>query len=87
MATVLEELFREQGPVNELLCDNSATFRSYKLVELCRQWNIRQRFRAAYRPSGNGIVKTETYSACFAEMIAAAYRSLREEWAFFNVVC
>ncbi|XP_043247110.1 uncharacterized protein LOC122394343 [Amphibalanus amphitrite] len=57
VATVLEELFRERGPVDELLCDNSTTFRSYKLAELCRQWNIRQRFRAAYRPSGNGIVE------------------------------
>ena len=57
VATVLEELFRERGPVAEVLCDNSTAFRSQRLAALCRQWNVRQRFRAAYRPSGNGIVE------------------------------
>ena len=57
ITAVLEELFRERGPVAEVLCDNSAAFRSHKLATLCRQWNVRQRFRAAYRPSGNGIVE------------------------------
>ena len=57
VSAVLEELFRERGPVDEVLCDNSTAFRSQKLATLCRQWNVRQRFRAVYRPSGNGIVE------------------------------
>ncbi len=57
VAAVLEELFRERGPVGELLMDNGASFRSYLLAELCRRWNVKRRFRAAYRPAGNGIVE------------------------------
>ena len=53
----LEQIFRERGPPNELLMDNSMSFRSKQLKELCEKWGVRQRFRGAYRPSGNGIVE------------------------------
>lgn len=53
----LEEIFRERGPPDELLMDNGTAFRSYSVAELCNRWNVRRRFRAAYRPAGNGIVE------------------------------
>ncbi|KAK3883179.1 hypothetical protein Pcinc_012488 [Petrolisthes cinctipes] len=37
--------------------DNSTAFRSHQFAEACREWNITRRFRAAYRPSGNGIAE------------------------------
>ena len=54
---VLEEIFRERGPVVELLMDNGASFRSQLLVDLCKRWNVQRYYRAAYRPSGNGIAE------------------------------
>jgi transposase InsO family protein/ribonuclease HI len=53
----LDEVFRERGPPEELLMDNSTSFHSYPVATLCEKWNVRRRFRAAYRPSGNGIVE------------------------------
>jgi len=53
----LDEIFRERGPPEELLMDNSATFHSKRMETLCEQWNIVRRYRAAHRPSGNGIVE------------------------------
>ena len=37
--------------------DNSTVFRSAVLKEALDRWKVRQFFRAAYRPSGNGIVE------------------------------
>lgn len=54
---ILDELFRERGPVDELLSDNGLGFRSFPVAELCRQWNVIQLFRCAYRPEGNGIIE------------------------------
>ena len=53
----MDEIFRERGPPDELLVDNSTAFRSRRLEELCEVWRVRRRFRAAYRPAGNGIVE------------------------------
>ncbi len=52
-----EEIFRERGPPWQLLLDNSATFRGTALQSLCTKWGVDLVFRAAYRPSGNGIVE------------------------------
>lgn len=52
-----ERVFEEYGPPKELLLDNATTFRSHQLAELCREWSVNILFRAAYRPSGNGIVE------------------------------
>ena len=57
VAAVFEQVFRERGPPTELLLDNSATFRSEVLTDLCKCWAVRRSFRCAYRPSGNGIVE------------------------------
>ena len=53
----VESLFAEHGPPQELLLDNSAAFHSRMLEQLCDDWNVYRRFRAAFRPSGNGIAE------------------------------
>ncbi|MEL6804156.1 MAG: DDE-type integrase/transposase/recombinase, partial [Bacteroidota bacterium] len=53
----LHEIFLERGPPDELLMDNSTAFRSKQVGDLCREWNVSRQYRAAYRPSGNGIVE------------------------------
>ena len=57
IATVLNSVFLERGPVDEILMDNGTAFRSELLERMMNSWNVRQFFRAAYRPSGNGIVE------------------------------
>ena len=37
--------------------DNGTVFHSEILWKMLDKWNIRQYYRAAYRPSGNGIVE------------------------------
>lgn len=41
----------------EILLDNSAAFRLRELASMCYEWGVRLRFRAAYRPLGNGIIE------------------------------
>ena len=57
VGTILNEVFLERGPVDEVLMDNSTVFRSGSLKVVFDRWNVRRYFRAAYRPSGNGIVE------------------------------
>jgi len=57
IAGVLNGVFLEHGPVEEVLSDNGTAFRSETLRRTMAWWNVRQYFRAAYRPSGNGIVE------------------------------
>lgn len=54
---VVEEVFMERGPVEEVLVDNGTSFRSEVFRDLCAKWNVGLYFRAAYRPSGNGIIE------------------------------
>ena len=37
--------------------DNGPAFKSEAFKEVCDKWGVRQFFRAAYRPSGNGVVE------------------------------
>ena len=53
----MEAVFRERGAPDEVLCDNGKSFRSVSFFDLCEKWAIRIHFRAAYQPSGNGIVE------------------------------
>ena len=57
IARTLNEIFLERGPVEEVLMDNGTAFRSRVMKEMLDKWNISRYFRAAYRPSGNGIVE------------------------------
>ena len=57
VAEILDGIFLERGPVDELLLDNSTVFRSAVLKEMLDRWKVKRFFRAAYRPSGNGIVE------------------------------
>jgi transposase InsO family protein len=54
---VLEAVFQERGPPEEILLDNGASFRSKEIEDLCRKWGVKRMFRCAYKPSGNGIVE------------------------------
>lgn len=53
----LGQVFRERGPVRELLLDNATAFRSDLFTRFLESWKVRPYYRAAYRPSGNGIVE------------------------------
>ena len=53
----LQQLVIERGPFAELLLDNSTAFRSAAVRQFATTWGISLRFRAAYAPSGNGIVE------------------------------
>ncbi|XP_045136504.1 uncharacterized protein LOC123519337 [Portunus trituberculatus] len=57
IAQILNDIFLERGPVSELLMDNATVFRSVLIEDISNKWNIKRLFRAAYRPSGNGIVE------------------------------
>ena len=57
IARLLNEIFLERGPVEEVLMDNGTAFRSRVMKEMLDKWNVGRYFRAAYRPSGNGIVE------------------------------
>ena len=56
ISRMLHEIFLERDPVDEVLMDNGAAFRSQALKDMLDKWNVRRYFRAAYRLSGNGIV-------------------------------
>ena len=53
----LLEVFRERGPPEQLLLDNAAVFKSRRFIDFCERWGVSVNYRAAYRPSGNGIVE------------------------------
>ena len=57
IASILNEIFLQRGPVEELMMDNATVFRSELLKRALDNWSVRRFFRAAYRPSGNGIVE------------------------------
>ena len=52
----LKVLFYEHGPPAEILTDNTA-FQSSLLKTFLDEWRVWLRFRCAYVPSGNSIVK------------------------------
>ena len=54
VVSILNEMFLERGPVDEMLMENSAVFRSEAMGEFMEKWRVRPFFRAAYRPNGNG---------------------------------
>ena len=77
-----EKVFLEFGPPDELLLDNSATFKSELLVAMCRRWSVKIRYRAAYRASGNGVV--ERHHRTVKRMAARAGTSVLEAAFYYN---
>jgi len=53
----LESIFYERGPVRELLMDNATSFRAEETRNMLERWGVMSIYRAAWRPSGNGIVE------------------------------
>ena len=53
----INSLFYERGPVDEVLMDNAAAFKSDEMNQLLEKWGVVPYFRAAHRASGNGIVE------------------------------
>lgn len=83
VASVLESVFIDFGPPNQILLDNSTTFRSDNLRRLCDKWNIQLRFRCAYRQSGNGIV--ERVHRTVKRVAARSKISVREAAFWYNM--
>ena len=54
---IVEVVFLETGPVEEVLVDNSVGFRLEVFRQMHEKWGVRRYFRSAYRPSGNGIIE------------------------------
>ena len=57
IASILNEVCLERGPVEELLMDNATVFRSELLKTALDNWSVQWFFRAEYHPSGNGIAE------------------------------
>jgi ribonuclease HI len=57
ITAILEQLFLERGPPHELLMDNAQAFHSGLMKEMLQKWGVKSLYRAAYKPSGNGIVE------------------------------
>ena len=54
---VVEEVFLERSPVEEVLIDNDVGFRLEVFWELSGKWGVRWYFRFVYCPSGSGIIE------------------------------
>lgn len=80
---ILLELFSERGPPQELLMDNSTTFRSQQIEQVCKEWGVICRFRCVNRPSGNGIV--ERNHRTIKRMAARTKRSVQEMVYWYNL--
>ena len=79
----LEQLFCERGAPLELLTDNATAFRSAAFGNFAQRWGIAVRFRAAYAPSGNGVVeRCHRTVKCIA---ARAQCSVTEAVYMYNV--
>lgn len=83
VVTMLQTFFIEFGPPEEMLMDNSATFRSGEVRQLFEKWAVRARFRCAYRASGNGIV--ERVHRTVKRVAARSGISPKEATFFYNL--
>ena len=53
----LDNICYERGPLKEVLLDNAPNFKSSEIKMVMNKWGIEPLYRAAWRPSGNGIVE------------------------------
>ena len=77
------QVFRENGPPEELLMDNGKSFRSSAMAKLLDAWKVRAVFRCAYRPTGNSIV--ERHHRTIKRMAARANGDPLDMVFFYNV--
>ena len=54
---LIAHLFCPYSVPRVLLSDNGAEFRNAILVEICKQFQIKQTFTVAYHPASNGLVE------------------------------
>lgn len=57
IAEVLNEIYLEREPAEEILLDNGMAFHSETLRAMCDRWNVKSYFKAAYKLGGNGILE------------------------------
>ena len=82
VTSLVEDVFRDHGPPEELLLDNGSTFRSVLFCSMCRKWSVFLNFRCAYRPSGNGIV--ERIHSTIKRMAARSKMDVRDMVFYYN---
>lgn len=80
----MNEVFCEFGPPNEILLDNGASFRSGSFTEMCDKWGVKILYRAAYRPSGNGIC--ERNHRTIKRMAARTGKNIPEVVYLYNLM-
>jgi len=83
LSSTIVSVFREFGSPEELLLDNYSTFHSREIKNLLDEWNVKQVFRCANRPSGNGIV--ERVHRTIKRMAGRSGRSPLAMVYFYNI--
>ena len=79
----MDNLFSERGPVDELLMDNAAAFKSEEMNQLLDKWGVIPYYRVAHRANGNGIV--ERSHRTIKAMAERSGKSPIEAVFFYNV--
>lgn len=80
---LLEQVFAEHGPPEEILCDNGKAFTSKLMDNFCKDWCVKLTFRCAYRPSGNGVI--ERNHRTIKRMVARTKRSIQHCVFWYNM--
>lgn len=83
VACILNEIFLEWNFVDELLMDNGITFHLEMQKEMLNKWTMYCFFRAAYRPSRNGMV--ERHHCTIKTMVERGCISPLEVLFWYNV--
>jgi len=79
---LIEQIFYERGPPQELLTDNGPCYRSDAFCRFMAKWNIDHIFSCAYRQQGNGIA--ERHHRTIKRMVARTKRSVQEMLFWYN---
>ncbi len=78
---IVTKLICEHSAPQVLLSDNGAEFRNKVLVEICRQFGIRQTFTVAYHPASNGLVERSNRKILeILRPIVAGHPRAWEDW-------
>ena len=82
--TELEQLLCERGSPVDLLMDNSTVCRSSSMRTLLDKWGVMPLYRAAFKPSGNGIVERNHRTI---KRMAARSNSDTSDMVFWYNIC